>query len=151
VRVYLACTVRGSRGGLEAARAAAARLRVHGHEVLTGHLLADAVDDAEAALSECQVFARDQRWLDECDVLVAEASGSTYGVGFEVGYVTGRAPLTGQRVIVLFDHARGSAISRLVSGYRSPHGTTFAYRTPAEMEEFIDREFAPAASAGSGR
>jgi hypothetical protein len=142
VRIYLACTVRGDRGGLEAARAVAARLRLHGHEVLTEHLLADGVEGAEAALSEGDVYARDKRWLDECDVLVAEASGSTYGVGFEVGYVTGRAPHTGQRVIVLFDEARRSAISRLVSGYGSPHGLAFAYRSPADAERIIDREIA---------
>ena len=138
MRVYLACTVRGDRCGLDAARAVAARLRALGHEVLTGHLLADGVDGAESALSEREVFERDRRWLDECDALVAESSGSTYGVGFEVGYVTGRAPHTGQRVLVLFDERRRPAISRLVCGYASPHGVAVGYRTVAEVEQFIE-------------
>ena len=145
MRVYLACTVRGDRCGLDAARAAAERLRALGHEVLTGHLLADGVDGAESALSEREVFERDRRWLDECDALVAESSGSTYGVGFEVGYLTGRAPHTGQRVIVLFDERRRAAISRLVSGYTSPHGVAFGYRTIAEVEQFIEARFPPSA------
>ena len=51
-----------------------------------------------------------------CDVLVAEASGSTYGVGFEVGYIVGRAPLTGQRAVVLYDARREHAVSRMLSG-----------------------------------
>jgi hypothetical protein len=34
--------------------------------------------------------------------LVAEAFGSSYGVGFEVGYVIGRAASTGQRVVLLY-------------------------------------------------
>src|SRR5262249_7919520 len=79
MRIYLACTVRGDRGGVEAARAVAARLKQHGHELLTTHLLDDHADQAEAALSEEQVFRRDLEWLSGCDVLVAEASGSTYG------------------------------------------------------------------------
>jgi len=142
VRVYLACTVRGNRGGLAAARAAAARLRALGHEVLTGHLLSDDVEQAESALSEREVFARDCRWLDECDALVAEASGSTYGVGFEVGYVTARAAQSGQRVIVLFDESRRAAVSRLVSGFDPPHGRAFAYGTLADVERAIDAAFA---------
>jgi len=37
------------------------------------------------------VYRRDLDWLSCCDVLIAEASGSSHGVGFEVGYVIGRA------------------------------------------------------------
>jgi hypothetical protein len=144
MRVYLACTVRGSRAGVDAARAIASRLRAHGHEVLTAHLLEDDVDRAEGALSEQDVFARDRRWLDECDALVAEASGSTYGVGFEVGYVTGRADQTGQRVFLLFDESRRAVISRLVSGYRSPHGASLGYRSRGDVEAFVDAHFGAA-------
>ena len=84
MRIYLACTVRGDRGGIRAGRAICERLQQHGHEVLTTHLLADDVDAAEARLSEEEVFRRDIDWLSRCDVLVAEASGSSYGVGFDV-------------------------------------------------------------------
>jgi nucleoside 2-deoxyribosyltransferase len=145
--VYLACTVRGDRAGVQAARAIAERLRAHGHEVLTGHLLADGVDAAEGALSEQEVFERDLRWLDACDAIVAEASGSTYGVGFEVGYVTARATRTGQRVFVLFDEDRRAAISRLVSGYACAHGVAFAYRSIADAAAFIDAHFAGVGAA----
>ncbi len=137
--VYLACTVRGDRSGLDAARAVAVGLQARGHVVLTSHLLADNVERAEGELSEAQVYERDKRWLDECDVLVAEASGSTFGVGFEVGYVTGRAAQSGQHVIVLFDEARRSAVSRLISGYSSPCGVSFGYRAVGEAERFVTR------------
>ncbi len=85
MRIYLACTVRGDRGGVVAGRTICERVQQHGHEVLTTHLLADDVNDAESQLSEAQVYRRDLEWLSRCDVLVAEASGSSYGVGFEVG------------------------------------------------------------------
>ena len=89
--IYLACTVRGDRGGVLAGRAICERLQHHGHTVLTTHLLADNVETAEAQITEHEVFRRDLKWLTACEVLVAEASGSSYGVGFEVGYVLGRA------------------------------------------------------------
>jgi nucleoside 2-deoxyribosyltransferase len=145
VRVYLACTVRGHRGGLLAARAVADRLRALGHEVLTSHLLEDGVEQAEAALSERDVFERDHRWLDACDALVAEASGSSYGVGFEVGYVTGRAAATGQRVFVLYDATRRDQVSRLVSGYGDEHSASLAYESIEQVAAFVDAHFGPRA------
>jgi hypothetical protein len=44
--------------------------------------------------------------LSQCDVLIAGASGSSLGVGFEVGYVLGRAAQTNQRVVMLHNAAR---------------------------------------------
>lgn len=137
--IYLACTVRGDRAGVTAARTMAARLARHGHRVLTLHLLSDEVDDLEAELTSQAVFQRDVQWLDECDALVAEASGSSYGVGFEVGYVTARASTTGQRVFLLYDAAKGSSVSRLVAGNNDRHCTTFAYDSLTALEDFIDR------------
>jgi nucleoside 2-deoxyribosyltransferase len=145
MRVYLACTVRGDRGGILAARAIAGRLQACGHEVLTSHLLDDGVDEAEASQSERDVFERDRGWLDACDALVAEASGSSYGVGFEVGYVTGRAPSTGQRVFVVHAAARRQQVSRLILGYCDARGATCAYETLGQLEAFIDEHFGPAA------
>jgi nucleoside 2-deoxyribosyltransferase len=142
VRVYLACTVRGDRGGVLAGRVVAERLQALGHEVLTSHLLDDEVERAEAALTEREVFERDIRWLSECDVVVAEASGSSYGVGFEVGYVLGRARETGQKVVLVYDQARSGAISRLIVGNHDSACATFGYQSLAELSAFIDQRFA---------
>jgi nucleoside 2-deoxyribosyltransferase len=136
--VYLACTVRGDRGGVGAARRIAARLEAAGHRILTSHLLDDDVDQAESSLSSEAVFERDLRWLDACDLLVAEASGSSYGVGFEVGYILGRAATTGQRVLLLYDAARGSSVSRMISGNRHPACSVLAYETPEQIDDFLE-------------
>ena len=50
MKIYLACTVRGDRGGVLAGRAICQRLQHHVHEVLPTHLLADNVETAEAAV-----------------------------------------------------------------------------------------------------
>jgi len=87
MRVYLACTVRGDRAGVAAGRAIADRLEQNGHDVLTKHLLLDDVEASESKLGDDQIYRRDLEWVSGCDLLVAEASGSSYGVGFEVGFV----------------------------------------------------------------
>ncbi|HZP48288.1 MAG TPA: nucleoside 2-deoxyribosyltransferase [Vicinamibacterales bacterium] len=140
MKVYLACTVRGDRCGVDAGRAIARRLQQRGHQVLTTHLLADDVDTSEAALTEDAVYRRDVEWLTSCDLLVAEASGSSYGVGFEVGYVLGRAARSGQRVVLVYDRARQSAISRLITGNRDVNCATFGYRSIDELTAWLDAQ-----------
>ena len=139
--IYLACTVRGDRGGVLAGRVICERLEHHGHAVQTKHLLADDVEAAESQLSAHDVFRRDLEWLTACDVLVAEASGSSYGVGFEVGFVLARARETGQRVVLLYDAARRDNISRLITGNCDPACTTFPYQSLDELSRFIDQRF----------
>jgi nucleoside 2-deoxyribosyltransferase len=140
--IYLACTVRGDRGGVIAGRVICARLQHHGHEVLTTHLLRDDVETAESQLTERDVFERDLDWLSRCDVLVAEASGSSYGVGFEVGYVLGRAAQTGQRVVLLYNTGRRHAVSRLITRNSDAACTTLGYSSVDELAALIDERFA---------
>jgi nucleoside 2-deoxyribosyltransferase len=139
VTIYLACTVRGDRGAIAAVRSVADFLERQGHSVLTRHLLTDDVDDAESAMSEQDVFERDMRWLVAADLLIAEASGSSFGVGFEVGYVLGRAEQTGQRVLLLHHASRRAHISRLVTGNSHPRCTLYAYRDTGDLLVVVGR------------
>jgi nucleoside 2-deoxyribosyltransferase len=143
MNIYLACTVRGDRGALEATRALSTLLERHGHTVLTKHLLDDDVESVESALTERDVFERDMRWLAAADLVVAEASGSSYGVGFEVGYVLGRAGETGQRVLLLFSAARRTFVSRLITGTSHDRCTTYGYTDAADLLRFVDHYLAP--------
>ena len=125
------------------ARSLADALEGMGHTVLTRHLLEDDVETAESALTERDVFERDLRWLESADLLVAEASGSSYGVGFEVGYVLGRSAATGQRVLLLYDGARRQLVSRLICGNSHPACTTYSYRDGADLLRFVATFLAP--------
>jgi nucleoside 2-deoxyribosyltransferase len=148
VTIYLACTVRGDRGALAAVRSVADFLERQGHSVLTRHLLTDDVDDAESAMGEQDVFERDLRWLIAADLLIAEASGSSFGVGFEVGYVLGRAEQTGQRVLLLHQTSRRAHISRLITGNSHPRCTSYAYRDTEDLLRVVG-EFMADAMANS--
>jgi len=139
MRIYLACTVRGDRGTVATARHIHECLVRLGHEVLTAHLLDDNVDTAEDRLGDRDVFRRDLAWLESADAIVAETSGSSYGVGFEVGYTMGRAAQCGQRVLVLFDAARRGSISRLISGMDDPRAKVLAYERADDIAPFLDR------------
>ena len=135
--------MRGDRGAILAARALADALECMGHTVLTRHLLADDVETGESVLTERAVFERDLKWLESADLLIAEASGSSYGVGFEVGYVLGRSDATGQRVLLLYDVQRRSLVSRLISGNSHPGCTTYPYRDADDLLRFVETFLAP--------
>jgi nucleoside 2-deoxyribosyltransferase len=133
VVIYLACTVRGDRGAVAGLRAVADALETDGHTILTKHLLDDNVEGSEATLTERAVYERDLAWLESCDVLIADASGSSFGVGFEVGYVLGRSDRTDQRVVMTYRADRRDAISRLIVGNAHPRCRTVAYEDAADL------------------
>jgi len=135
MRIYLACTVRGDRGAIDGLRALAASLEAAGHTILTRHLLDDDVDAAESSLDERQVYERDIEWLDACDLLIADASGSSYGVGFEVGYVLGRSEATGKRVVLLYRADRRDKVSRLIIGNAHPRCSVVPYGSADDLVE----------------
>ena len=135
--IYLACTVRGDRDAVAALRRVADDLEAAGHVVLTRHLLKDDVESAEAALSERQVYERDIEWLNAADVLIADASGSSFGVGFEVGWVLANSDRTNQRVLLLFREDRRNQISRLIVGNAHPNCTVIQYSDAADLTQRV--------------
>lgn len=143
--IYLACTVRGDRGAIVGLRTLAAALEADGHTILTKHLLDDNVDGAEAALTNRAVYDRDLAWLESCDMLIAEASGSSFGVGFEVGYVLGRSERTNQRVVMIYRADRRDAISRLIVGNAHPRCTILTYDNPRELMARVSESLKPKA------
>ena len=142
MRIYLACTVRGDRGTIDTARHIHDRLVALGHDVLTSHLLRDDVESIENRLTDRDIFDRDLAWLISADVIVAEASGSSYGVGFEVGFVLGHAAHTGQRALVMYDASRQGTVSRLISGLAHPRAAVLAYESLAGIDAFLDAQLA---------
>ena len=137
MQIYLACTVRGDRGAVAGLRSLVGALERAGHTVLTKHLLEDNVDTAESALTERAVYERDIEWLDACDILIADASGSSFGVGFEVGYVIGRSDRTEQRVVLLYRAGRRDQISRLIVGNAHPRCRTLPYEDATDLSRRV--------------
>jgi 2'-deoxynucleoside 5'-phosphate N-hydrolase len=138
MRVYLACTVRGDRSTFDAVQRIGTRVRGDGHHILTEHLLLADVEHFESGHSDQEIFTRDIDWLESADVLIAEASGSSYGVGFEVGYLLGCASRTGQRAFVFYRRDRHDRVSRLITGLAGPFVQVHAYDSLADLDALMD-------------
>lgn len=82
-----------------------------GCKVATLHVL-DESGEAERGMSDEEIFERDMKHIDECDVLVAEVSTPSTGVGIEIQ----QALCKGKRVICLYLPEAKCRVSALVLG-----------------------------------
>ncbi|RLF04873.1 MAG: nucleoside 2-deoxyribosyltransferase [Thermoprotei archaeon] len=113
----------------------AAVLEREGHVLLTPHVLDDVLD-VERGVSPREIYERDVRLMEEADVLVAEVSYPSLGVGFEIAY----SLLRGKPVIALCEEDRLERTSALIRGITHPGFKLLTYRSPEEAAEKLMRE-----------
>lgn len=131
--IYFSGSITGGRGDVALYRKLIDALEDDGHRVLAGAVAMESVDAQGEDLSRREIFERDLRWLDECDLLVAEVTMPSHGVGYEIAYarwqrripviaLTRRrcsAMLEGDPGIELIEYADVlEAVSRLVESVR---------------------------------
>lgn len=83
--------------------------------VLTEHIgNANLTSQGEAALGRTPeyIFSRDVAWVAEADVLVAEVTVTSLGVGYELGF----AESLGKPILCLYRKAEGRHLSSMITG-----------------------------------
>jgi nucleoside 2-deoxyribosyltransferase len=140
MKIYLGVTVAGDRSNVEIAQSIVACLEDLGHEVLTRHLVSEDARAADRSLGAQAVYQRDMAWLRQCDLFLAEASGSSFGVGFEAGYLLGGS---NTKVILFYDINVRDRVSFLIGGNTHPNCTLVPYASRAEVEAFIKAHVGP--------
>ena len=142
MKIYFGFTVAGDRSSITTARVIVAMLEAIGHVVLTKHLVEDDAWEKDRLITAQQVYQRDLRWLTECDCLMAEVSGSSFGLGFETGYLLGA---TDKDVVLFYRRDVEKRISLLITGNAHPRCTLVPYSDVKEIEAFIASRMALAA------
>ena len=113
--IYFAGAISGGRGDVAHYREIVAALEAEGHEVLAGAVAAEHVGPSGEALDARAIFERDLGWLSEADVLVAEVSTPSTGVGYEIATMRYRYD---RPVICLYRPAYTSRCTAMVAGDR---------------------------------
>lgn len=135
MNIYFACSITGGREFEAVYQSMVAALVRAGHQVPTAHLAESGAGEKEAALGPGVVYARDVEWIRACDVLLAEVSVPSHGVGYEIGFALG----LGKPVLAL--HQQGRRVSKMITGNPEPRLQVRAYRDAAEalqvMREFL--------------
>jgi len=139
MKVYFGFTVAGDRSAVDAARKIVGILDEMGHEVLTRHLVEENAWEADRSISPREVYLRDMKWLDKCDMFIAEVSGSSFGLGFETGYLLGA---TTKKVVLFYRREVESKISLLITGITHPNCRLVPYSDLNEVAVWIRNNLA---------
>ncbi|XP_007530514.1 2'-deoxynucleoside 5'-phosphate N-hydrolase 1 isoform X2 [Erinaceus europaeus] len=136
--VYFCGSIRGGREDQALYERIVARLRRFG-AVLTEHVAAAELGarGEEAAGGDRFIHERDLAWLQQADVVVAEVTQPSLGVGYELG----RAVVLDKPVLCLFRPQSGRALSAMIRG--AADGLRFQvwdYKED-EVETMLDRYF----------
>jgi len=110
-----------------------------GLEVLTRHLLRDDAWEADRLITPRKSICGTCDWLEQCDLFMAEVSGSSFGVGFETGYLLGA---TTKNVVLFYRRDAVRKISLLITGIAHPHCTLAPYSDLDEVENWIRKRLA---------
>lgn len=137
MNIYFACSITGGRE-VEAVYPAIVRaLAEDSHVVPTAHLAESGVAALEAVIAPGEVYARDIAWLRGCDVLIAEVSIPSHGVGYEIGFTLA----LGKPVLALYQEGR--RVSKMISGNPDPNLSVKPYQTPqdavVQTREFLNK------------
>lgn len=126
MNIYFACSITGGREFEAVYQLLVRALAEDCHQVPTAHLAESSVMTREAGMDPRDVYARDIAWIRGCDVLIAEVSMPSHGVGYEVGFALG----LGKPVLAL--HYEGRKVSKMISGNPDANLFVQSYYSPEE-------------------
>jgi nucleoside 2-deoxyribosyltransferase len=132
MNVYFSCSITGGRAEEATYQAIVKDLLGRGHEVPTAHLSSPEVVELEKIVVPSEIFARDMKWLKECDAVVAEVSSPSHGVGYEIAY----ALALGKPVLCCYK--KGKKVSKIITGNSGKTLQVKEYETDAEVVEIVN-------------
>ena len=131
-RIYFAGAIRGGRDDRNTYMQIIRLLRAYG-EVLTEHVGdGDLSPAGEQGMSDRAIFDRDLEWLTAADVVVAEVSTPSLGVGFEIAAAVGMK----KRVIALWREQENRSLSAMIAG--CPGVEVIHYSSADDLKSILD-------------
>ncbi|MBC8334158.1 MAG: nucleoside 2-deoxyribosyltransferase [Anaerolineales bacterium] len=121
MKIYFACSITGGREYEKNYQAITRYLLDQGYEVPTAHLADSNILDLERVVVPGEIYARDVDWIQASDILIAEVSVPSHGVGYEIGYALN----LGKPVLCLYQ--AGRAVSKMITGNPDPLLSVNAY------------------------
>ena len=134
MNIYFACAIVGGRQDEAVYSQLVQALLDDGHQVPTAAnagLLG--IKGLESEMAPRDVYTRDTSWIDACDVLIAEVSTPSHGVGYEISYALER-----QKPVLCLAR-RGVRMSKMITGNTMPGIVNADYANKNEAQEIMRR------------
>ncbi len=125
--IYFAGSIRGGREYVERYQQVVDQLTQYGN-VLTEHVADPELDEDGEDLPVDEIFERDVTYLDGADVLVADVSTPSLGVGYELGRAEPDTP-----ILCLYHADSEHTLSAMVDGNTELHIVEYA-----DTDEAVD-------------
>ena len=140
MKIYFACSITGGRAFEEIYQVIVNALEAAGHHIPTSHLARSEVMGMEKIVTPVDVYTRDIAWINESDLLIAEVSTPSHGVGYEIAYALSISKP------VLCCYRQDMSVSKMILGNTHPCITVRSYVTPDEAVAIV-KDFAASASS----
>lgn len=127
MNIYFSCSITGGRKDQIIYEKIVEFLVAKGHKVPTAHLSRAEVMEDERVISPAEVYKRDVNWVNQCDVVIAEVSTPSHGVGYEI------ALALLQNKPVLCCYHQGQKVSKMILGNDLPDLLLCAYSNEKEL------------------
>lgn len=111
MEIYFAGSIRGGRSYADLYMKIIDELQNYG-KVLTEHIGSNHVNELEMNKTDVQIYDQDMEWLIQSNVLIADVSVPSLGVGYEIGY----AASIGKKILCLYHLDSEFPVSAMISG-----------------------------------
>lgn len=133
MNIYFAASIRGGRKYAEDYNTIISQLSMFG-KVLTEHIADNELNNQGENKSENYIYDRDTKWLIESDLIVAEVTQPSLGVGYEIAL----GEKLNKRVICLFKKGSGK-LSAMIKGNRNIE--LFEYSSDNDLKTIFKQVF----------
>ena len=115
MKIYFAGSISGGRDNQSIYLEIINYLKTKG-KVLTEHIANSNLSSyGETNLTREEIYTRDVAWIKESDVLIAEVTQVSLGVGYELGL----AESLNKKIICLYREKEGKRLSAMISGNKN--------------------------------
>ena len=131
-KVYFAGSIRGGRDDAQYYTDLITYIKSKNAIVLTEHIGDNNLLKNEKNLTDKEIYLRDINWMKEADLLIAECTRPSLGVGYELSF----AEKLGKPVNVLYRN-KECHLSAMISG--DEYFKVFSYETKEDAFKIIDQ------------
>ena len=136
MKVYFACSITGGRENAHLYQDVVDAIKISGAELLSELFASSNIDakkgiGAKKNMSKRDIWEWDLNWVKEADMIIAEVTQPSLGVGYEIA----KAEEWGKPILALFYEPSGNRLSSMIEG--SELLTTSYYSNKNEMASAV--------------
>lgn len=133
MKIYFSGSIRGGQQDTDLYAELIQELKQYG-SVLTEHIGSKTID---TTITDKEIHDRDLKWVIASDIVIAEVSVPSLGVGYEIG----RAVDMGKPIICLYRNTNGKTTSAMIRGCSKLQ--CFEYSDLTEAKEILRHNLKP--------